>query len=77
MSKFQSAKKHVALRENFFQIKYNVFQLVWAHAHMVFINKQLLDAANEGLLSLIQEFGNNDVYQARIEAARKRATMPH
>ena len=74
---FESAKKHVALREQFFEIKYNVFQLISAYAHMVFINKQLLDAANEGLQSLITEFGNNDVYQARIEAARKRATMPH
>lgn len=53
MTKFQSACKHIELREAFYEVKFNVFQRAYAHAFMFFHKQALIEGANEGLQSYI------------------------
>lgn len=73
MTKFESAKKHIDLREQFFQVKFNVFRRIYAHSFMFFYSQELIDRANEGLEYLIEQFGNSYVYEERVGIARGKA----
>ena len=73
MTKFESAKRHIELREIFFKKKYNIFQRMYAHSYMYFHDQELIEGANEGLEGLIRDHGDFKVYKDRVENCRMRA----
>ena len=58
MTKAEAMKEHIALREQFFQIKYTRLQLVYAKFCMTFIKQDLLESASRGLRANIERIGN-------------------
>lgn len=49
MTKVQTIKEHISLRERFFGIKYNPLQYAYGFFRCLFHSKDTIEAANKGL----------------------------
>jgi hypothetical protein len=67
MTKVEAMREHIALREQFFQIKFNPLQRAYAMAYMFFHKQELIESANRGLKHNIEVIGN--IHNLRKELA--------
>ena len=70
MTKIEAMKKHIALREQFWQIKFNPFQYAYGMFRMCFYKQELIESANKGVERHIAEFGNATVLRNKIEGRK-------
>jgi hypothetical protein len=57
MTKFEAAKKHIELREAFYEVKYNPIVRAYAHIRMYFVKEESIVGANKTLESYIKSVG--------------------
>jgi len=58
MTKIEAMREHLALREQFFQIKYTRFQRAYGMFCMTFMKQELIESASRGLRHNISVIGN-------------------
>jgi hypothetical protein len=58
MTKNEAMNEHIALREEFYLVKFNARQRVWAKFCMFFYRQALIESANRGLRHNISIIGN-------------------
>jgi hypothetical protein len=68
MTKLQHAQKHITLREQWFETKFNIFIKAYAHAHMFFVRKDSIIDANKYLETAIKDYGTFKVFKEKIES---------
>lgn len=73
MTKFQAQCKHIALREQFYEVKFNIFQRAYAHLRMHFVREDSIVGANRTLENYIKDVGTADNLREAIGQARKKA----
>jgi 4-alpha-glucanotransferase len=66
-SKIRAMKKHIELREQFWEIKYNVFQRAYAMFRMTFHSEELIRKANVGVNTWIADYGTFKEFKKAIE----------
>lgn len=66
-SKTEAMKKHIELREQFWEIKYNVFQYAYGMFRMTFHSEETIRGANVGLNTMIADYGTAKALKAAIE----------
>jgi uncharacterized protein YycO len=67
MTKFQAQCEHIALREQFWEIKYNPLQRAYGHFRMFFHSQETIEAANKGVRKWIAQYGNFLALKSNIE----------
>jgi hypothetical protein len=67
MTKLQHAQKHIVLREQWFEVKFNLFRRAYAHLHMMFVRKESIVGANNTLESYIQQYRTAQQLRQHIE----------
>lgn len=67
MTKIQAMKLHIALREQFWQKKFNIFQYFYGMFRMCFHKQSLIESANRWLERRIKEFGTISKLREQIE----------
>jgi hypothetical protein len=66
-SKIRAMKKHIELREAFFERKYNVIHRAYAMFRMTFHSEDLIRGANVGLNTWIADYGTFKEFKKAIE----------
>lgn len=57
MTKLQHAQKHISLREDWFEVRFNVFHKAYALLHMMFVREDSIVGANNTLELYIRDYG--------------------
>ena len=57
MTKTQAIKQHIALREQFWEIKYNPLQYAYGFVRCMLHTQETIERANEGVRQWIADYG--------------------
>ncbi len=66
-SKVEAMKKHIELREQFWEIKYNMIQRAYGMFRMTFHSEETIRSANIGVSTWIADYGTAKVLKKAIE----------
>lgn len=58
MTKIEAMKEHIALREQFFEMKFHMIGRYYGMFRMMFHKQELIEGASAGLRTLICEYGH-------------------
>lgn len=68
MTKVQAIKQHIALREQFYERKYNPVHYAFGFARCMLYSRATFDSSCKGLQQLIDVYGTVSVLCAKLSA---------
>lgn len=66
MTKIESIKQHIALREQFWEIRYNPVHYAYGFVRCLMHSKETIEGANKGIRQWIRDYGTASTLRSKL-----------